>query len=96
MLFGPTAVLGESRDITKLGKVVASAEGLKVLRQEKNLEEALIASGGIRDRLVNRLVTAGRNLRAARDDLPTYKKDKEVRNLVDEAAEAVDDLKSIK
>lgn len=96
MLFGPTAVLEDSRDITKLGKVVASKEGLKVLRQERNLEEAIVASGGIRDRLIGRLSNAARSLRAAKDDLPRYKKDKDVRQLIDEAAEALEDLRKIK
>ena len=32
-LFGPKAVIEESRDITKLGKVLSSSEGLKSLRK---------------------------------------------------------------
>ena len=95
-LFGSTAVLSDSRDIGKLGKAVASPDGLKSLRQERNLEEAVVASGGILERLMDRLSTAGRNLRSAKDDLPMYKKNKEVRNLIDEAAEGVDDLRNIK
>lgn len=95
MLFGPSAVLEDSRDITKLGKIVASKDGLNVLRQEHNLEEALVASGGIRDRLIGRLSNAARNLRAAREDLPKYKGDKEVKKIVEESQEALDDLKRI-
>ncbi len=94
-LFGPKAVLDDSRDLTKLGKVLSSAEGLKVLRRERNLEEAHIASGGLRDRLVGRLADAGRNLRAAKDDLPKYKKDSEVKQLLTECREALEDLEAL-
>lgn len=96
MLFGPAAVLQESRDITKLGKVIASPEGLKALRKEGNLEEALAASGGILDRLTNRLSIAARNLRAAKDDLPAHKKDKDVQKIIAECEEALRELKEIK
>lgn len=95
-LFGPKAVLSDSRDITKLGKVVSSVEGMKVLRRERNLEEALVASGGIRDRLLTRIVSAARNLRAAKDDLPRYKRDAEVRGAIDDAADAINELQKIK
>jgi hypothetical protein len=91
-LFGPTSVLDDSRNLTKLGKVISSQEGLKSLRRDRNLEEAHVASGGLRDRLVTRLSTAGRNLRAAKDDLPKYKKDEEVIDLVQESREALDEL----
>lgn len=91
-LFGPNAVIEESRDLTKLGKVLASPDGLKVLRAEGNLQEAHIASGGLRDRLVGRLDTAGRNLRAAMDDMPSYRKDAKVGHLLDECIDALDAL----
>jgi len=96
MLFGPAAVIDDSRQITDLGKVVASKEGLKLLRKERNLQDALIVSGGVLERLLNRLATAARNLRAAGDDLPTYKKDKSVQNLLADCDEALNNLKSVK
>jgi hypothetical protein len=96
MLFGPTAVLEDSRDITDLGKAIASKDGLKVLRKERNLKEALVASGGVLERLQNRLSSAARSLRAAKDDLPAYKKDKDVQKLIAEVAEALEALKDVK
>jgi hypothetical protein len=91
-LFGPDAVLEDSRDLTRLGKVLASPEGLKVLRAGHNLEEAHIASGGLRDRLVNRLLSAARSLRAAKDDMPKYRKDQEVKDLIADCRSALEDL----
>jgi hypothetical protein len=91
-LFGPRAVLEDSRDLTKLGKVISSPDGLKVLRKERNLEEAHIASGGLRDRLIGRLSNSARNLRAAKDDMPKYKKDADVKSLLGECREALEDL----
>lgn len=95
MLFGPRAVLEDSRDITKLGKVVASKDGLKALRQGRNLEEALVASGGVRDRLIDRLSNAARNLRAAKEDIPKYKRDQEVKDLLAQNVEALEALSKI-
>jgi hypothetical protein len=94
-LFGSRAVLDDSRDLTRLGKVLTSAEGLKVLRRERNLEEAHIASGGLRDRLIGRLADSARNLRAAKDDMPKYRKDAEVKKLIAECKEAIEDLEAI-
>lgn len=91
-LFGPKAVLGHSRDLTRLGKVLASPEGLKVLRAERNLEEAHVASGGLRDRLVNRLSSAARNLRAAKNEISKYRSDNEVKDLIVECRSALDDV----
>jgi hypothetical protein len=95
-LFGPTAVLDDSRDITNLGKAISSDEGLKALRSTRNLDEALVASGGILERLVNRLSGAARNLRAAKDDLRAYKKNKDVLKLIGECEEALSDLRDVK
>lgn len=91
-LFGPQSVLDDSRDLTRLGKVLSSEDGLKVLRAGRNLEEAHIASGGRRDRLVNRLSNAARNLRAAKDDISTHKRDPDVRALVADCSAALEDL----
>jgi hypothetical protein len=57
-LFGPEPIVTDSRDLTKLGKAVASAEGLEALRAGQSLEEAHNAAGGVLDRLVNRLSNA--------------------------------------
>lgn len=94
-LFGPRAVLDDSRDLTKLGKVISSSDGLKTLRKERNLEMAHVASGGLRDRLIGRLDASARNLRAAKDDMPKYKKDSEVKKLLEECREALEDLEAV-
>lgn len=58
-LFGGTRsrgkVIGESRDLSRLGRVVASDDGLRVLVETSDLETAEEAIGGPRDRLVRRL-----------------------------------------
>lgn len=96
MLFGPQAILEDSRDITNLGKAISSREGLKVLRKKRNLDEALVVSGGVLGRLINRLSNAARSLRAAKDDFSTYKKDTEVQNLLQECEDALGELRNIK
>lgn len=93
-LFGPKRVLEDSRDITKLGKVIASEDGLKALRSERNLELAHVASGGLLERLTTYLETAGRNLRAAKKDLPKYKNNTDVKELLKNCRDALKDLES--
>mgnify|MGYP003980211139 CR=1 FL=1 len=80
--------INDSRQISKLGKVVASDIGLKALRGGDSLEKAeeRIKIKGLnpRDRLVKRL-TAGRNaLREATDDLVEFAVDHEIVDLVSE------------
>lgn len=87
------AVISESRDITELGTVVASDEGLSILKETRDLEAAFIAAGGLRDRLVKRLTNARTNLVAAREDLPSYADDEEVQTLIEGCAEALAQLK---
>ncbi len=94
-LFGPDAVLEDSRDLTKLGNVISSPEGLKSLRKERNLEEAHAASGGLRNGLVSLLSNAARYLRAAKPDMPAYKKDEEVIQLLADCKEALTDLDNV-
>ncbi|MFA5935604.1 MAG: hypothetical protein WC787_02000 [Patescibacteria group bacterium] len=95
-LFGPTAVLGESRDITKLGKVISSPEGLDALRKERNLELAHVASGGLLDTLLARLNSSASTLRAAKKDIVTYKNNTDVKRLLEECREALDDLEELR
>jgi hypothetical protein len=80
-LFGSeneSAVIGESRHITMLGKVVATETGRSVLEETGDIEEAYIAAGGILERLVTRLRTAGNALENAAADLPNYSDDSDV------------------
>ena len=51
-------VIKESRQITDLGTIVASGDGLQILQQTRDFATALIAAGGLRDRLVRRLTQA--------------------------------------
>jgi hypothetical protein len=91
-------VIGESRDISKLGNVVATPVGLVELRAGKSLDHALQrvkdAAEIPRQRLVSRL-RAGRNsLTAALEDLADFAEDEEVAGLIDEVRAAVDDLQA--
>ncbi len=89
------AVIGESRDITRLGTVVASEEGLRVLRESRDLEEAHIAAGGLKERLMRRLARARGNLEKAIQDLPDYVEDDEVIELLNGCEEALAQLTEI-
>jgi len=89
-------VIGESRDISKLGNVVASKTGLSALREGVSLEAAVQkvkdAEANPRQRLFSRL-RAGRNsLSSALDDIDDFIDDPEVMDAVDEARAAADAL----
>ena len=92
LMFGAEPVIQDSRDISRLGKVVASPDGLKALRKAKNLKTAEIAAGGHRERLLSRLNSALNALRDAHEDIAEYRTDKEVKELLAECQEAVKDL----
>lgn len=89
-------VIGESRDISKLGNVVANAIGLAALRTGDTLDAATQkvkdADAHPRQRLINRLKTGRNSLAAALDDLADFTDDVEVTDLVDEARAAADAL----
>jgi len=85
-------VISESRDITRLGKVIASEEGRAVLRETRNLEEAYIAAGGLRERLLRRLNRAAGYLEAAEYDIHEYSQDPEVLAVLKRCKNAVDNL----
>jgi hypothetical protein len=94
---GETApVINDSREISKLGNVVASPRGLDAVRSGKTLEESLQvvkdAETNPRARLLQRL-RAGRNsLTAALEDVADFHEDDDVREAVDEARAAADAL----
>jgi len=78
----------ETREMSKLGKVVGSEVGLRALREGDSLDRAeeKIRTTGLDplDRLIKRL-TAGRNaLREATDDLTEFADNADVVDLVDE------------
>jgi hypothetical protein len=91
-------VIGESREISKLGNVVASPIGLVELRAGKTLDHALQrakdAADNPRQRLVSRLRSGRNTLTAALEDLADFADDEEVVGLVDEARAAIDDLQA--
>lgn len=85
-------VISESRDLTDLGTVVASQDGLKVLKATRDLEAAFVAAGGLRERLLRRLNNALNNLIAAREDMPAYANDNEVQELLAQCRDALQQL----
>jgi len=88
------AVLTDSRQISDLGQVVASAEGLDALRATRRLDDAMLASGGVRDRLLRRLETATTALETAELDIESYRDDPAVDAALDQCAEALKRLRS--
>jgi len=86
-------VIQDSRQISKLGMVVASDEGLRALRNGASLDAAkqLIEDQQIapRDRLVKRLMAAKNALAAAGGDMPQFYDDPAVRTLVEEIGESL-------
>jgi hypothetical protein len=89
-------VIGESRDISRLGNVVANPTGLQSLRAGDTLEIATQkikeADAHPRDRLIRRLRTGRNALTAALDDAAEFSNDNEVCELIDDARAASDAL----
>ena len=88
-------VIGESRNITELGQVVASEDGLTTLRETRDLESSFIAAGGPRDRLLRRLTNAHNNLEAAHDDYAAHCEDDEVKILLSRCQQSIQRLAEI-
>jgi hypothetical protein len=89
-------VVGESREISKLGNVVASPVGLSALRDGETLDAAVQkakdADSNPRQRLMSRLRTGRNALTAALEDIVDYTDDPEVADAVDEARASADAL----
>jgi ParB-like chromosome segregation protein Spo0J len=89
-------VIGESRDISKLGNVVASKPGIAALREGSSLEAAIQkakdADANPRQRLLLRLRTGKNSLSAALDDIDDFMEDADVIDSVDEVRAAADAL----
>jgi len=92
-LFGPDAVITDSRKITELGQVVASPEALKVLRDTNSLDDALVSSGGMKGRVLKRLTAAINALEKAEVDLAAVLEDDEVQAALDRCAEIVERMR---
>lgn len=89
-------LITDSREISKLGNVVATEAGLRALRDGESLEQAIqrVRDAGTepRRRLMNRLRTGRNALLAAAEDIADFADDEEVRELIDEARDAIDAL----
>ena len=89
-------VIGESREISKLGNVVASEAGLGALRSGASLEAAVQkvkdAELNPRQRLLTRLKAGRNSLTSALDDLSDFADDPDVIEAVDEARASADAL----
>jgi hypothetical protein len=90
---GTGRVIGESRDINDLGRVLASHTGREVLEETGDLAAAVEAIGGIRDRLTSRLNTALRALLAAKLDIDAYYGDPEVQRIITDLDLALAEIK---
>lgn len=91
-LFGDAtdaAVISDSRQLSDLGTVVGSPEALAVLRDTRNLDDALLASGGTRNRLLRRLAAGIAALEKAELDIGLFRDDPEVQQALDRCAEAL-------
>ena len=100
-IFGDGAVppvIGDSREIARLGNVVASDVGLRALRDGETLEQATQrvkdADDDPESRLVKRLRTGRNSLMAALDDISEFPDSSEVRSLVESVRATVDALES--
>jgi hypothetical protein len=89
-------VINDSREISKLGNIVASEAGLAALRGGSTLEAAVQkvkeADVDPRQRLLNRLRTGKNSLVAAMQDIAEFTDDDEVAELVQDARAAADGL----
>lgn len=91
-------VISESREISKLGKVVQNPLGLKILRETRSLKEAeeAIKEAGLDplQRLLMRLKTANEASKAAFDDVADYREDPQVVAFVASILENAESLNS--
>jgi hypothetical protein len=88
------AVINESRDLSRLSRVLQSEHGIEVLKTTGELAAAELAAGGPRARLIENLGTAVTSLKASRQDIGDHKGDKEVRQLLQICEELVSELKA--
>ena len=77
---GKDAIVTDSRDVEKFGRVLASEPGLRYLRtvSKPNLEQAFIASGGDKEEVYELVSTATYSLQQALSTIHLYKKDQRV------------------
>ena len=90
---GVGALITDSRQVDNLGRVLASAEGLAALRRTRDLDAALAAAGGLKDRLIANLQRAKNNLEAALLDASRYAEDPDVSDLIAACEHALRELR---
>lgn len=97
-LFGDQSrspAIAESREIDQLGAVVANDDAIRVLRDTGDLHAAFATSGGLLERLLNRLTQALANLVNAEADMADHASQPRVRDLVTRCAEVVERLRRL-
>jgi len=91
-------VIADSREIARLGNVVASEVGLKALRDGESLEQAVQRVKDANDdplaRLTKRLKAGKNALAGALEDISDFADDADVRQLVDDVRANVDALEA--
>ena len=92
-------VIKDTRQISKLGKIIQNEVGLKVLRETWSLEQA---EDAIKDmamdpytRLMNRLRTANESVKSTFDDVADYVDDKNVKTTVEMLYENTSNLRDL-
>lgn len=89
---GRRPVISDSRELTTLGRVLASPSARQILRDTRDLTEADEAAGGTRDRLVTRLTRAASGMRLAATEIPEHRTDPDVISGVHACSSAVSSL----
>jgi hypothetical protein len=88
-------VIHDSRSLTTLGNVLKEKAGEEVLARTRDLAAAKEAAGGTRARLLARLSQAIGGLKAAKQDIKTYKDSEDVRALITECEDLLRELASM-
>ena len=92
-------VINDTRQISKLGNVIASQIGLDALRSGQSLDAAYekVRSAGMDplDRLLNRLTAAKSALLSASDDLGDFAHDQSVIDLLEDLDAVIDGLRAL-
>lgn len=71
--------IDDSRDLTRLGEVIASDEALQAYREGASLDEAFERAGGVKAQLLRRLERAGNSLEKSVPLVANYASDPEVK-----------------
>ncbi len=85
-------IIRDTREVTRLGKVVSTEEGLDAIRHGLSLDDAEMVSGGAKQRLMKRLTAAISNVRGAAQDYPNFRRSRDIQALVQELRDALDQL----